>query len=479
MTCTSKTGGPTFGVQSQSACEQNSGQCKTVQTSSYARPPPAALAHPSLTACAGDGLSNQHHLIGGHPDEVTIVFMLGRSSMPQTVEVRVHGSQTVTVHTTAISSYSYFQYPTGNNLYTPAKRGSEYLPCETATGVPDYQNATCFYTSDIIHKVQVTGLSAGNTYDYRVQGEDIWRTFKTPPPIGSPIGLAFTADLGITTDSNSTMNHIKAEFDAGNVDLVIFPGDLSYADGYAISWDQYGCMGDFLWSAVPTAYGAGNHEFTNGFENFANYLPRYGWQSSQSTSFSPLWFSYNAGLAHVFMLCSYCDFIEGSAQYTWLQNDLAAVNRTQTPWVVGNLHVPIYTSDASNTMQNDGKELRRAMETLIYDNKVDVVVQGHVHAYERTGPVYQNKTNPCGPVYITVGDGGNHEGPACGWVPNLPWSESKEYSFGYGMLQIHNATDADWTWHRNQDGEDVFHDSTALKPASMRCAAMAAAAITV
>ena len=30
-----------------------------------------------------------------------------------------------------------------------------------------------------------------------------------------------------------------------------------------------------------------------------------------------------------------------------------------------------------------------------------------VHAYERTHPMYNYKPDPCGPVYITVGDGGN------------------------------------------------------------------------
>ncbi len=71
---------------------------------------------------------------------------------------------------------------------------------------------------------------------------------------------------------------------------------------------------------------------------------------------------------------------------------------------------------------------------------VDLVISGHVHAYERTHPMrnYQVRANEvgdagqrtsqtlhcssmdvdvpsqldnCGPVYLTVGDGGNIEGP--------------------------------------------------------------------
>lgn len=35
---------------------------------------------------------------------------------------------------------------------------------------------------------------------------------------------------------------------------------------------------------------------------------------------------------------------------------------------------------------------------------------GHVHAYERTNPVYDYTVNKCGSVHITIGDGGNSEG---------------------------------------------------------------------
>ena len=42
---------------------------------------------------------------------------------------------------------------------------------------------------------------------------------------------------------------------------------------------------------------------------------------------------------------------------------------------------------------------------------VDLVLNGHVHAYERTHPMYKYKPDTCGPIYITIGDGGNVEGP--------------------------------------------------------------------
>lgn len=49
---------------------------------------------------------------------------------------------------------------------------------------------------------------------------------------------------------------------------------------------------------------------------------------------------------HVISLCSYAGFDKGSLQYEWLQSDLASINSTATPWVVGMWHTPWYTSNA-------------------------------------------------------------------------------------------------------------------------------------
>ena len=56
-------------------------------------------------------------------------------------------------------------------------------------------------------------------------------------------------------------------------------------------------------------------------------------------------------------------------------------------------------------------------EPLFYQNRVDFVVNGHVHAYERTHPMFNYQKDNCGPVYLTVGDGGNVEGPCAPTSP--------------------------------------------------------------
>lgn len=54
--------------------------------------------------------------------------------------------------------------------------------------------------------------------------------------------------------------------------------------------------------------------------------------------------------------------------------------------------------------------MRLGYEQLLIKHRVDLVFNGHVHSYERSKPVVNNKLSECGPVHLIVGDGGNIEG---------------------------------------------------------------------
>ena len=118
------------------------------------------------------------------------------------------------------------------------------------------------------------------------------------------------------------------------LDAVLFAGDLSYADGDGPRWDSYARIGEPLWAHMPTAHTGGNHEVSNGGENWLGYSKRYPNAHAMAGSASFLWYSFEAGPAHVVMLCSYADFHMGSSQYAWLQRDLATFDRSKTPWPV-------------------------------------------------------------------------------------------------------------------------------------------------
>lgn len=81
--------------------------------------------------------------------------------------------------------------------------------------------------------------------------------------------------------------------------------------------------------------------------------------------------------------------------------------------------------------------------------------------------VSNNSPDDCGPVHITIGDGGNKEGLDTKYVdPDPKISLFREASFGHGMFEVVNATHALWSWHRNDDDEPVVADQVWLNSLS-------------
>ncbi|GMY33925.1 purple acid phosphatase 15 isoform X1 [Fagus crenata] len=378
------------------------------------------------------------------------------------------------------------------------------------------------YTSGIIHHVRLTGLNPSTLYYYRCGDPSMqaWSkiySFKTMPvsgPRSYPNRIAVVGDLGLTYNTTTTISHLISN----KPDLVLLVGDVTYAnlyltngtgsDCYSCSfpqtpihetyqprWDYWGRFMQNLVSKVPIMVVEGNHEIEEqaGRQTFAAYSSRFAFPSEESGSSSTFYYSFNAGGIHFIMLGAYIAYNKSGDQYKWLERDLANVDRSKTPWLVAAWHPPWFSSYKAHYREVEC--MRVAMEELLYSHGVDIVFNGHVHAYERSNRVYNYNLDPCGPVYIMVGDGGNREkmaiehaddpgkcpeplttpdeymggfcatnftsGPAAGkfcwdWQPE--YSAFRESSFGHGILEVKNETWALWTWYRNQDSKSKVGD---------------------
>ncbi|KAG0623436.1 hypothetical protein M758_3G174500 [Ceratodon purpureus] len=374
------------------------------------------------------------------------------------------------------------------------------------------------YTSGIIHHVRITGLKPGTTYFYRcgdptlsaMSDEHAFKTLPAPGPSSYPTRIAIIGDLGLTYNSTSTVDHMREN----NPDLVLMVGDLSYANLYITNgtgtsdygqtfgkitpihetyqprWDMWQRMIEPLTSTVPFMVIEGNHEYEPQINNesFVAYNARFAVPHAESNSSTSMYYSFNAGGIHFIMIGAYIDYNRTGEQFRWLKEDLARVDRNVTPWVIALTHPPWYNSYKSHYREVEC--MRQSMEDLLYKYGVDVMFHGHVHAYERINRLYNYKYDPCGPVYITVGDGGNGEKLAlphadekggcpdpmttpdhtfsnlsgyCGfnftngkfcWDKQPVWSAWRDSSFGHGIIEVKNATHLLWTWHRNQDHYD-------------------------
>ncbi|XP_058107588.1 probable purple acid phosphatase 20 [Magnolia sinica] len=318
------------------------------------------------------------------------------------------------------------------------------------------------YKSGQIHDV-VTGPLKPNTVYYYQCGSSSAPEFRfKTPPAQLPIKFAVVGDLGQTGWTNSTLQHI----DSSNYDVLLLPGDLSYADFNQPLWDSFGRLVEPLASQRPWMVTQGNHEIETipivEGHAFKSYNARWRMPFEESGSNSNLYYSFDVAGIHVIMLGSYTDFDTNSHQYKWLKADLAKVDRGRSPWLVALIHAPWYNSNTAH--QGEGDSMREAMEDLIYNARVDIVFAGHVHAYERFDRVHGGKADLCGPMHITIGDGGNREGLASKYLdPKPEISIFREASFGHGQFEVANRSHALWTWHRNDDDLSVAADTIWLK----------------
>ncbi|KAL4308137.1 hypothetical protein GQ457_01G033280 [Hibiscus cannabinus] len=415
------------------------------------------------------------------------------------------------------------------------------------------------YTSGIIHHVRLTGLKPNTLYYYQCGDPSIpamsdvhyFRTMPASGPRSYPARIAIVGDLGLTYNTTSTIGHLTSN----DPDLVLLIGDASYAnlyltngtgaDCYSCSfpdtpihetyqprWDYWGRFMQPLVSKVPLMMIEGNHEIEEQIEKktFAAYSARFAFPSEESGSSSTFYYSFNAGGIHFVMLGGYTDYNKSGDQYRWLETDLAKVDRKVTPWLVATWHPPWYSTYTAH--YREAECMRVEMEDLLYKYGVDIVFNGHVscfvkdklhalgelmivcsfgnnqqvHAYERSNRVYNYNLDPCGPVHITIGDGGNREkmaimhadepgncpepsttpdkfmggfcafkftsGPATGkfcWDRQPDYSAYRESSFGHGILEMKNETHALWTWHRNQDAYGTIGDAVFIVRQPDRC----------
>ncbi|KAL9235849.1 hypothetical protein vseg_010582 [Gypsophila vaccaria] len=363
-------------------------------------------------------------------------------SQPQQVHISLAGDGYVRVSyvTTYTMATSVVEYGTKSGKYNEFALGDNF----------NYHYYS--YVSGKVHYVTIGPLKSGTTYYYRCGGSSVEYSFRTPPA-SFPVEFAIVGGLGQTEWSKATLSRINQKCH----DVVLVAGGLSYADGQQSLWDSFGRFVEPYASKRPWMVVAGKQEIegvctiSKGPQPFKAYNARWLMPYHESGSTSNLYYSFDVAGAHIIMLGSYADFEAESAQYGWLKVDLANIDRSKTPWVFVIVNTPWYTS--SIAYKGEGESMRKAMENLLYMARVDVVFASRVNAYERFGRVYDNKPDPCAPIYITLGDAGFKS--AFEFEHHVSsTSLHKELSFGHGRLRVYDNKKAHWAWYRTEDDTD-------------------------
>jgi hypothetical protein len=174
---------------------------------------------------------------------------------------------------------------------------------------------------------------------------------------------------------------------------ILFAGDLAYDNGTLEEFRRcfdpaFGRFRSRSW-AVP-----GNHEYVTA--GAAGYFTYFGDRAGPTRSG---YYALRLAGWHVLMLNSMAPMGHNSAQFTWVQNELAAspARCTLAVW-----HHPFDSSGP-----NGPNPTQRDMWELLYARNADVVVSAHDHLYERHAPQnYSHQSDAVRGVRLFISGGG-------------------------------------------------------------------------
>ncbi len=252
-------------------------------------------------------------------------------------------------------------------------------------------DVTSYVTGNGTFSIGVTSSSTdGADYDSRETGANspqlvittgtTTTTTTTTPPPGDPV-LVGAGDI---SNSGSGDSATAALLD-GIPGTVFTAGDNVYPNGTTSEFNTYY---DPTWGRhkARTRPSPGNHDY-----NTSGATGYYGYFGAQAGPSGQGYYSYDLGNWHIVSLNSNISMSAGSAQETWLRNDLAASTK---PCTAAYWHHPLFTSGSNHSPSTGTRPLFQAL----YDYNADVVLFGHNHQYERFAP-----QNPNGGLDTTNG----------------------------------------------------------------------------
>eukprot|EP01127_Copromyxa_protea_P009627 TRINITY_DN2284_c0_g1_i1.p2 TRINITY_DN2284_c0_g1~~TRINITY_DN2284_c0_g1_i1.p2 ORF type:complete len:405 (-),score=83.85 TRINITY_DN2284_c0_g1_i1:24-1238(-) len=317
-----------------------------------------------------------------------------------------------------------------------------------------------------IHFVKIFGLQPGTRYKYRVGDGQFWSkyfSFATEPLLAPPqrvVKIANIADMGANmSESGANMESLKTLVKNQDVDFILHNGDIGYADGYQGQWDLFFREMEDVTANIPYMVNVGNHEIgvIGALGLPVGYIHRFQLPGAHSITddLENLYYSWDYANVHFVSIDTESTIDTTSftnEQTAWLEKDLAAVNRTKTPWVILYGHRPFYCTGPEECVYN--RLMLAEAVKIINKYKVDLVFSGHRHNYERMWPIREDGTavhtytNPGAPAFILNGAGGNREGVQGFGGHQFPGSVVKISEFGYGILEIFNSTVLQYTYYQ-------------------------------
>ncbi len=237
---------------------------------------------------------------------------------------------------------------------------------------------------DTFHNIEIDGLKEGETGEAIVKAGDLEEKISLRTLKRSNIRFLVYGD---TRTNESWHEMVCKDMAEENADFVIHTGDLVESGDLIEDWDKFFKAGRYLFDKVALFPTLGNHERNSALYYQAFTLRRGG------GDFDKRWYSYTAGDIYFIVLDS--NVSEESSTYKieteWLENELKKAQSYK--FTIVYFHHPFFTNSP-----NREPTLKEEWKKLLERYKVQLVLNGHIHHYERF------LIN--GVMYVTTGGGG-------------------------------------------------------------------------
>lgn len=310
--------------------------------------------------------------------------------------------------------------------FTPGARGAlAVAPSAAATVFPTdapvwktvpVQSKPFLPTELKVFRCELTGLTPGSDYQFRIGKEPKLYSFRTAPAkLTNDFQFVSGGDAGVNAHVVAN-NIIAAKQDP---QFVLIAGDVAYDNGktplvtLAFLRAYSKTMFDSKGRMIPLIVGIGNHEVNGGYNKPRSAAPMYFSLFDgmyPETSYATL--DFGDYLSLVLLDTGHVSKIEGE-QTAWLDKSLK--DRQDIPHLMVANHVPAYPSyrleAAANGKAGTGDGNRKHWCPLFEKYNVDVVLEHHDHTFKRTHPLKDGLADKNGILYLGDGSWGKLRAP--------------------------------------------------------------------
>ena len=250
------------------------------------------------------------------------------------------------------------------------------------------------------HVMLIGPLTAGTTYVYQVGDGTVvsqLATVTTAAPPGTTFSFAAIGDFGgNSTGELQNAQHINAD----TTQFIQTVGDNIYPDGRDPNFlTFYSDFDNRLFKQFQPAF---MHETFTTANGEKEYFGDGAFWQDFSLPNNEQWFSYDWGSAHILVLDTERPYTPGSPQYNFAQSDLSA--HQSSTWRIVVFQNPPYSSTSANS---SSVPVQQNIVPLLQQQKVQLVLSGNSHNYERTYGLIDGQRALNGITYIVTGAGGN------------------------------------------------------------------------